>query len=1080
MIRWYFIIFIFLLIGCKSNNKQDQPVFQLLTPDKTSITFENTLTDNGDLNIIEYLYYYNGGGVAVADINNDGLEDIFFTGNQVDNKLYLNLGDMKFLDISNEAGINAKKGWATGISAADINGDGWVDFYVCQVGNYKSLEGHNLLFINNQDNTFTESAAQYGLDFSGFSTQAAFFDFDRDGDLDMYLLNHAVHTSRSYQPADTRANADELSGDRLFENVSNVGGYLFKDVSQESGIFSSPQGYGLGLVIGDINGDSWPDIYVGNDFHENDYLYINQQNGTFKESLSQNVPHTSRFTMGVDMADMNQDGLTEIFTLDMLPDLPEVLLKSGGEDTDKIAEIKSKYGYLPQFARNCFQLNKGDGTFADIALITDTYATDWSWSVLLADYDNDGLRDIFISNGIFKRPNDLDYINFLSNSNLGRFSGDQQDSLERVLIASMPSVAIPNVVFQQQDHFTFVNQSKGWGLSEASCSGATAWADLDRDGDLDLVISNVNQQAFIYENKSNQINLNHSVSFKFLKDSLLTIGVSADLYAGGKKWNFNNFPIRGFQSSVSTYPIVGLGQMEKLDSLIILWPNGLSQKVVNLKVDTMITVHYDPQIKHRVNNKTLSQFAANEVDFLHVEDDFRDYDRELLIPHRLSLEGPALAFGDINNDGVEEVFIGGSHGFPGMILFFDGENYQSIKDNIFGLDRAFEDVAATFFDFDLDGDLDLYVVSGGNVYPQGSEMLKDRIYLNDGAGNFSRHLIDLPSTNGSCVAMGDSNQDGFPDLFVGSRAVPTSYGQLPPNLLLVNNQQGGFNDPIVLLDGMVTDAKWNDMDDDGDLDLVIVGEWVPITILENSQGKFHNKTDLPNTTGWWRSVEVADVNLDGRPDIIAGNLGLNSKVKANSAHPANLYVNDFDKNGQTESILFYHFNGQNIPLASKDQLVGQMPMLKKKFLSYSIFSNVQSVDQLFDANLSSTTNRLSAVNFTSTVFIQKESEYERIPLPFQSQLSPINDFVITDWNDDQIPDLIHVGNSFAAVANRGNYDGNPGLVLLGKGDGNFIFDQFLPLNFNKAHQSIVMVNGHYFVSQNSGKPVYFYQSKVGF
>ncbi|MDH5380038.1 MAG: VCBS repeat-containing protein, partial [Cyclobacteriaceae bacterium] len=715
--QFVWLVWILAIFSCSDerNVSDDPTLFRLLTSDESGISFNNTLHSNGDLNIIEYLYFYNGGGVAVGDINNDGLKDVFFTGNQVENKLYLNMGNLKFQDITKEAGFVINPDWTTGVSMADINNDGYLDIYISVVSQYKNLEGHNLLYLNNGDLTFSEASEKWGLDFKGFGTHSGFFDYDRDGDLDVYLLNHAVHTTRSYTSAAGRNNFDALAGDRLLENQLSEGSNFFIDISESAGIFSSPQGYGLGLVISDINQDGWPDIYVGNDFHEDDYLYINQMDGTFKESLAGYFNHTSRFTMGVDIADVNGDLTSDVFSLDMLPADNQILMKSGGEESDKVAEIKMGFGYKNQYARNAFQLNNRNQYFSDISLLTNTYASDWSWSVLLQDYDNDGKMDIFITNGIYKRPNDLDYINFLSNINLSNInlSREEQDSLERVLIETMPSLKIPNYMYRNLGELNFKEISEEWGLDIPSYSSGAVYSDLDNDGDLDLVVNNVNSDAFLFENLTDSLRLSHYLKVN-LAGKLNKFGVGADvyLYARDKTWRREEFGTRGFQSSSASILHFGLGEVSQVDSLVIYWPDGTMQTHGPVDVDKTLNIvqNSKPYSKQLDKENQTVQY----LDFRHIENQFNDYDNEPLILEKLSTEGPALGTADFNSDGLKDFYVGGARGQSGAIYYQlrDG-GFSKFVSESFQKDELFEDIDVGILDVENDGDMDIYVVSGG-------------------------------------------------------------------------------------------------------------------------------------------------------------------------------------------------------------------------------------------------------------------------------------------------------------------------------------------------------------------------------
>lgn len=1010
------------LLACQDAGKEDNRLFEKLDTPETGITFANNLTDRGELNIIEYLYYYNGGGVAIGDLDNDGLEDIVFTANQEQNEVYFNEGNLTFQKAELSYPYARERKWSTGVTIVDINNDGLKDIYICQVGNYKSLAGSNLLYLNNGDRTFTESASKFGLDFSGFSTHAAFFDYDKDGDLDMYLMNHSVHTPRSYREASSRQENDSLAGDRLYQNQSESGQLRFRDVTDYAGIFSSSQGYGLGLVVADLNGDFWPDIYVGNDFHENDYMYINQQDGTFREVLEQKVGHTSRFTMGVDVADLTNDGISDIVSLDMLPKNHQILMKSGGEDANKVTEIKLRYGYHPQLARNAVQVGNVDGTYTDVALMTDLYATDWSWSALINDYDLDGKNDLFVSNGIYKRPNDLDYINYLSNINLSLYSPSEQDSIEQVLIESMPTIRIPNRVFKNEGNLAFEDKSRDWGLGDDTYSNGTAYADLDNDGDLELVINNVNQAASIYRNNIRERGSGSFLTIEFDEKDAYAIGATAILYAGGETYRKENYPVRGFQSSVSRELTFGLDSLISIDSLWIVWPDMTYSSHKNISKNQELLVsreenHPLPTEAIRLASQR-RKWDIKALDFKHDEDRFNDYDRETLIPHKLSTEGPALAVADINNDGLRDFFVGGAHNQRSKVfLQGDGGNFSSKRFSDLAEDADFEDVDAVFFDADNDGDLDLYVVSGGGYYPERSALLQDRMYENVN-GNFRKKRLLLPRTNGSCVVDGDFDGDGDTDLFIGSLSIPGSYGVSPRSYFLINN--GDFDFTLAPYEaGMIKSGAYDTLGNEDYPSLILGGEWTPVTVLVYQNSGWYNRTEslgLQHTNGWWNSVKLADADGDGRKEIHAANLGLNAKIKATPERPVVLYLGDFDSNGQTDPIIFYHKNGVRIPFMSKDDLVQQIASLRKDFLSYEEFANVQSIDQLIAGLPSKRYTRKYAYQFAHTIYKPGDSTLIADSFPLELQKNRINDLAFHGNKS------AYAGNFLGASSNFGRYD----------------------------------------------------------
>ncbi len=1088
--------FIFLLsllvFSCKPEEKIEEPLFSLLPSSSTHIEFKNQLTENEQSNIIEYLYFNNGAGVAAGDINNDGLIDLYFTSNQNPNKLYINRGNFVFDDITDAAGVAGTGDWKTGVTMADVNGDGLLDIYVCQVGKYKSLKGKNQLFINQGNLTFKEEAHEYGLDFQGFSTQAAFFDYDHDGDLDMYLLNHSVHTSRSYGDASLRLECDSFSGDRLFRNDEENGKRVFHDVTKQAGIYSSPIGYGLGVNVSDINNDGYPDIYISNDFHENDYLYINNGDGTFSERSKQSLGHTSRSSMGNDIADMNNDGLPDIMVLDMLPDDEKVRKQSGGEDDYELFQLKLKYGYNYQFVRNTLQLNLGGGLFSEIALLAGVASTDWSWSPLFCDVDNDGWKDLFITNGIYRRANDLDYVKFLTGGNRNFPARDNSKLSDKDLYEKMPLYPNVSYIYKNNGDLTFTNMAKAWGIDTRSFSNGATYADLDNDGDLDLVVNNINAPAFIYCNNSEKQSGNHYLSVVLKGKGMNTRGIGArvTLFSNGKEQMAEQFPTRGFLSATSDVLHFGLGPVTVVDSLIVRWPDLSEQMIRKVPVDKILTLEMinagKPSIRNQINEKMklFSPTLIPGLEFRHKEDDWVDFYRERLIPHSLSAEGPALAVGDVNGDGLDDLFIGGAKGQPAKI-FVQQRNgsFKALDIPLLDRERFADDVDAAFFDADGDGDLDLYIVRGGNELLIGNPLLTDLLLINDGKGGFTKGELPFMSHNGSCVLPCDFDNDGDVDLFVGSRSVPGAYGLSPNQFLLENDGHGHFK--IVTDDrinafkniGMVTDAAWMDYDKDGDQDLILAGEWMKVCIFRNDKGHFTDVTDkagLTETSGWWNCVKVADVNGDGLPDIIGGNLGLNSILKASVREPVEMYLNDFDNNGSIDQIICTYQNGISYPFASLDDLSGQIAGLEKKYPNYSEFGGKTVID-IFGKNAIDKSIIKKAVLFESCLFMNNgDGTFKINKLPIVAQFSPVRDLLVRDIDKDGNPDLVLVGNNYAVRPSYGRYDASYGWYL--SGDTGHIYKPLMPVAsglkiIGDARRIVpIVINGkHYLVvAVNSG------------
>jgi hypothetical protein len=1050
--RVHCVLLLGMALGACRRAEEPAALFERLAPSVTGVTFQNRLPEDTSFNILNFLYYYNGGGVAAGDVNGDGLADLYFSSNLEKNRLYLNRGGYHFEDVTDRAGVAGPSGWKTGVTMADVNGDGRLDIYVSTVS-YRSLQGRNALYINNGDGTFTDRAREYGVDQKGYSTQAAFFDYDGDGDLDLFVLSHSTHMERSNDPSKKRDVRSTVGGGRLYQND---GGH-FVDVSASAGIFGGIEGFGLGIVVSDLNMDGCPDIYVANDFQENDFLYLNNCNGTFTESITRATAHTSRFSMGVDAADMNNDGRPDLFVADMLPEREDILKTSASSEGVTLFNQRIRAGYHPQFARNTLQLNRGDGRFSDVGFLAGVQATDWSWAALFADLDNDGRKDLFITSGIYRRPNDLDYIAFVGDPAVQATLSDTITSRNMALIKRMPQVPLPNHVFRNEGRLRFSDVSRAWGLDQPGFSNGAAYVDLNNSGALDLVVNAINAPAAIYRNRAREQSGNASLTVTLRGTGKNTAGIGAKLLVrtGTTTQLLEQSPTRGFQSSVDPRLHVGLGRALTIDSLTVVWPDRTFQVLTRVPANRLLTLsqadargRYDSP---HVSPPPLFRDVTDQlkVSVRHVENSFNDFDREPLMPRSLTTEGPALASADVNGDGLDDLFVGGAMWQAGSLLLQrpDGTFEPSVQPAL-AADSTAEDVDATFFDADGDGDKDLYVVSGGNAFTIPAAPMRGRLYLNDGHGQFTRAMDALPELydNGACVAAADFDGDGHIDLFLGSRSVPGSYGVSPKSRLMHNDGRGHFTDvtldraPELSEAGMVTSAAWVDYDGDGHLDLVVVGEWMPVRVFHQERGRLVEVTTrvgLGGTEGWWNSVTVADVDGNGRPDLVLGNVGLNSYVTASRAEPARLYVGDFAHSGALLPILASYKHGVSYPVAGRDELLPLIPTLRSRYPSYAAFG-ASKIDDIFPSADLSKAVKLETHTFSSAVALNDgKGGFTLEPLPVEAQLAPVNAAIAEDFDGDGRVDLLLGGNFYATPPILGRYDASYGLLLHGNGDGRF-------------------------------------------
>ncbi len=1048
--KLFAFLFFVLLFSCKQ--KTEQTLFDLV--ENTGINFRNDVTDGKLENSFLFRNFYNGGGVALGDINNDGLPDVFFTSNMGENKLYLNKGNFQFEDITSKGGFKQDSMWSTGVVFVDINNDGWLDIYVCNSGHMSSGNRLNKLYINNHDLTFTESAAKYGLDHKGYSTQVSFFDYDMDGDLDCFMLdnspipvNQLGFNNKRDLPENEWKVGDFLKGggNHLYRNDNGH----FTEVTKEAGIHSSLISFGLGVSVGDINGDGYPDIYISNDSYERDYLYVNQKNGTFKDEFEERIKHTSFSSMGADLADMNNDGLPDIFNTDMLPDDDYRLKTTGAFDNIDLFNTKLNLDFYYQYVKNCLQVNSKSGKFVETGNYSGISASDWSWGALMFDMDNDGFNDIYVCNGVNRDVTDLDFIEFFANDVIQKMvlTGQKQNVDE--VLRHIPQTPLLNKVYHNQHDLRFKDMAQAWGFKQAGFSNGAAYGDLDNDGDLDLVINNENGPAFVYRNNSREVNKNHYIGFKLQgkEKNTFAIGSKINLYRGSEIITRELYPSRGFQSSMDYKQLIGLGASAVIDSMTIIWPDLSVSKYIHPAVDTVHVIKQPEKnnLFHPYKKETAIPLldSVKSVFEKHQEDNNIDFYYERNLPKMLSREGPKAAVGDVNGDGLEDVYIGGTVGHAGQIYIQQKNGgFEKKPQKSFEQFKDFEDVAVLFFDYDHDGDLDLLVCPGGNANKPESRQMQLRLYKNDGKGNFDIDVYAFPlaGMNISVAIAEDFNHDGFPDLFIGGRSDPRNYGIDPSSYIFLNDGKGHFTDiaktknPDIAHIGMVTGAAWADITGDAEKELIIIGEWMVPRIFSFSKDHFEEvKTNLSEMFGWWQTIAVTDLNGDGKNDLVIGNIGENFYLHPDKEHPVKLWLNDFDQNGSSDRILTSTINGKDMPVFMKHEMEDQVPSLKKKNLKHRDYAS-KPIQELFSAELIKTC-KVKSFNYCASVIAinNGNGQFTIQKLPVELQLSSVNAVHCTDLDNDGKPDIILGGNEFGFLPQFGRLDAGNGAVLLNKG-----------------------------------------------
>ncbi len=1062
LILLIFSLFLFLLQACSSSAKKENEnkLFTLLPSHSTGINFINEIVEDENVNPLQYENSYNGGGVAIGDLNNDGFDDVYLTSNRNGNSLYLNHGNFKFEDITVKAGVAGRLSWCTGVTMADVNGDGFLDIYVCHSGNLPGTKRANELFINKGPDkkgnpVFTEQAQTFGLADSAFSNQAAFFDYDLDGDLDMVLLNHSPIRFNNLDETGIHYlinKTDSLTGLKLCRNDKG----FFKEVTLQSGIRNSRLNFNLGVSVADVNNDGSPDIYISNDYFAPDYLYINKGDGSFRDELAERLSATSEFSMGNDIADINNDGWPDIYTLDMLPEDNHRQKLLFSSDNFELFDMTVRAGLNAQYMRNMLHLNNGNGSFSEIGQLAGISNTDWSWAPLLADFNNDGWKDIFVSNGYLRDYTNLDFLKYMGEY-LRNKEGVVQKSNLLELVKRMPASNVKNYGFKNNGGLRFEDKSAEWGLDAISNSNGAAYADLDNDGDLDLVINNINKPAFVYRN-----NTDKNVDNGFLKVKLageggnrFGIGAKVQLFIKGGQQVQEQLMTRGFQSSVSPVMVFGTGNATKVDSLIVTWPGKKRQVITDImSKQQLLLKETDATIIKSPANVTVksifTSIAKSPVNFIHQQNVVNDFKRQPLLINSMSYDGPCMAKGDINGDGKDDLFIGGAAGFAGAVYIQEGnQKFVKLNEPALKADAACEDISAVFFDANADGKPDLFVASGGyNFFEPADPALQSRLYLNDGFGKFKRSVNAIPKvfTSSGTVAVGDMNGDGFPDLFLGGRVIPGRYPEVPSSYIFLNNGKGVFRDatkdvcPSLANKGMFTAAVFADIDGDKKEELITAGEWLPVQIWKSVNGKLQNKTkDFMETssTGWWNTLQVKDINGDGKPDIIAGNYGLNCQWRASKKEPVEMLYKDFDDNGAIDPIFCYYIKGKSYPYVGRDELLEQMSIMRTKFTNYKSYADAD-ISTIFSPQELKDAKKLTANTMETKLWVSNSTgKLVERSLPAEAQFSPVFAISVNDFNNDGNIDLLLGGNIKYARVKVGLNESNEGQLFLGDGHGSF-------------------------------------------